>query len=111
MSRHDPPTANNCTIYIGNMHYETVEADLIHFLHPRRTKRITIPMDKDTGRPRGFGFVEFETEADALSAVQDLDNTEFGGRTVKISIAKPRENNRNGGGRDRNDNRSRQQRR
>jgi len=87
-----------CTTYFGNLPYDSTEEELIEFLHPRKTKRITIPIDKETERPRGFAFVEFENEETAQAAVKELDGAEFGGRTLKVNIAKPRESRPRGGG-------------
>jgi len=84
--------SDNRTIYIGNMPYTAKEEELRWLVDPRKVARITIPTDKETNRPRGFGFIEFENEEDALSAVKDLDGKEFGGRTIKVNISKPRTN-------------------
>jgi len=89
---------SNRTIYIGNMPYTTTKEELIRLVHPRKVERVTIPTDRETDRPRGFAFVEFASDEDAASAVQDLDGTEFGNRTLKVNISKPREGRREGGG-------------
>lgn len=90
---------SNRTIYIGNMPYTATEEDLRKLVEPRRTTRITIPTDKETQRPRGFGFIEFDTEDDAQGAVVALDGIEFGGRMIKVNIAKPQSHGGGGGGR------------
>ena len=54
--------------------------------------------DRDTGRPRGFGFVEMAQEEDAQKAIQNLDGQDFMGRNLKVNVAQPRENRRPGGG-------------
>jgi RNA recognition motif-containing protein len=77
------------TIYIGNMPYTATDDELRRLVVPRKVSRITIPTDKETQRPRGFGFIEFTNDEDAESAVRDLDGSEFGGRTIKVNIAKP----------------------
>ena len=55
-------------------------------------------MDRETGRSKGFGFVEMSTEEEAQAAISNLDGKEFGGRNIKVNEAKPRENNRGFGG-------------
>ena len=59
----------------------------------------TLMIDKDTGRPRGFGFVEMETEAEEDKAIAELDGAEWMGRVMKVNKAKPREDRGGGGGR------------
>jgi RNA recognition motif-containing protein len=86
------------TIYIGNMPYTTTKEALIELMGDRKVERVTIPTDRETDRPRGFAFVEFTNNQDAADAVRDLDGTEFGGRTLKVNISKPREGRRDGGG-------------
>jgi len=57
---------SNRTIYIGNMPYTTTKEELIRLVHPRKVERVTIPTDRETDRPRGFAFVEFASDEDAL---------------------------------------------
>ena len=94
--------SNQSTIYIGNMPYDTTKDELINLVAPRKVERVTIPTDRETNRPRGFAFIEFSTDEDADSAVRDLDGSEFGGRTLKVNISKPREGGGGGGGGRRN---------
>jgi RNA recognition motif-containing protein len=82
------------TIYIGNMPYTATDEELRRLVEPRKVVRITIPTDKETQRPRGFGFIEFANDEDAESAVEALDGTNFGGRAIKVNIAKPQSENR-----------------
>ena len=59
---------------------------------------VNVIMDRDTGRPRGFGFVEMAQAEDAQKAIQNLDGQEFMGRNLKVNVAQPRENRPRGGG-------------
>jgi RNA recognition motif-containing protein len=96
--------SDQSTIYIGNMPYTANEDDLIGLVKPRLTERVTIPTEKETHRPRGFAFIEFTNDDDAISAVKLLDGFEFRGRILKVNIAKPQPG---GGRRDRGGRRER----
>ena len=61
-------------------------------------KTVTLIMDRETGRPRGFAFVEMASDAEALAAVKAMDGRDLGGRNLKVNIAKPREAGGGGGG-------------
>ena len=83
-------------LFVGNLAYSTTEADLrTYFGAVAPPSQVVLPVDRDTGRPRGFGFVEMST-ADASRAMQALNGTDFEGRTLKVSEAQERE--RSGGG-------------
>ena len=87
------------SIYVGNLSYEVSEADLTStFEEYGSVKRVQLPADRETGRKRGFGFVEMENDADEQKAIDGLDGAEWLGRSLKVNKAKPREN-RGGGGR------------
>ncbi|MBE9039634.1 RNA-binding protein [Oscillatoriales cyanobacterium LEGE 11467] len=88
------------SIYVGNLSYE-VESDDVQdvFKEYGTIKRVQIPTDRETGRPRGFGFVEMETEEEEAAAIEALDGAEWMGRVLKVNKAKPRENRGGGGGR------------
>ncbi|HAG82400.1 MAG TPA: RNA-binding protein [Cyanobacteria bacterium UBA11162] len=95
------------SIYIGNLSYEVTEEDVSTiFAEYGTVKRVQLPTDRDTGRMRGFGFVEMETETEEAAAIDALDGAEWMGRNLKVNKAKPRENrgsqggNRRGGNRD-----------
>ncbi len=60
-----------------------------------KVKRVHIPTDKETGRARGFAFVEMESEADEDKVIENLDGAEWMERTLKVNKARPRENRRN----------------
>jgi RNA recognition motif-containing protein len=65
----------------------------------RKVKDVNVVTDRDTGRPRGFAFVEMANQADAEAAIQAMDGSELNGRPLKVSLAKERPSR--GGGRDR----------
>lgn len=86
------------SIYIGNLSYEVTQEDLIAvFAEYGTVKRVNLPTDRETGRPRGFGFVEMETEAQEEAAIEALDGAEWMGRDLKVNKAKPREDRKEGG--------------
>ena len=79
------------SIYVGNLSYEVKEEDLNEvFAEYGTVKRVHVPTDKETGRPRGFAFVELETIAEESSAIETLDGAEWMGRTMKVDEARPR---------------------
>jgi RNA recognition motif-containing protein len=89
-------------IYIGNLEYSVAEGDLARILEEKgiNAKEITVIMDKYSGRSKGFGFVEFETEEEAQKAIDALNGQELNGRTLKVSKArkmKPRRDFGSGG--------------
>ncbi|BAZ44727.1 RNP-1 like RNA-binding protein [Chondrocystis sp. NIES-4102] len=84
------------SIYVGNLSYEVSQEDLSEvFSEYGKVKRVHLPTDRETGRKRGFGFVEMETEAEEDKAIETLDGAEWMGREIKVNKARPRENNRN----------------
>jgi RNA recognition motif-containing protein len=88
------------SIYVGNLSYKVTQEDLSNvFAEYGTVKRVQLPTDRETGRPRGFGFVEMESEAAEDAAIQALDGAEWMGRVMKVNKAKPREEkSRSGGG-------------
>lgn len=81
------------SIYVGNLSYQVTEADMTEvFAEYGSVKRVQLPVDRETGRKRGFGFVEMKTEAEEQSAIDALDGAEWMGRDIKVNKAKPREN-------------------
>ena len=79
------------TVYIGNLSYDVTEDDLKEvFTEYGSVKRVQIPVDRETGRARGFGFVDMETEAEESTAIDTLDEAEWMGRTLRVNKAKPR---------------------
>jgi RNA recognition motif-containing protein len=88
------------SIYVGNLSYEVNQEDLSEiFAEYGTVKRVHIPSDRETGRVRGFAFVEMESEANEDKAIEALDGAEWMDRQLKVNKAKPREDNRNSGGR------------
>lgn len=86
------------SIYVGNLSYDVTEADLkTVFEEYGSVKRVQLPTDRETGRMRGFGFVEMSEDAEEQAAIEALDGAEWMGRDLKVNKAKPREN-RGGGG-------------
>jgi len=87
-------------LYIGNMSWDTTEDTLMAALTEgnRTVKDLHIVMDRETGRPRGFAFAEFANEADAQSAIDQLDGTDLDGRALKVNEAQERKARGGGGG-------------
>ena len=80
------------SIYVGNLSYKVTEADLSAvFAEYGSVKRVQLPTDRETGRMRGFGFVEMSEEAEEDAALEALDGAEWMGRDLKVNKAKPRE--------------------
>jgi RNA recognition motif-containing protein len=87
------------SIYVGNLSYEVNQEDLNEvFSEYGSVKRVHLPTDRETGRKRGFGFVEMETEAEEDKAIETLDGAEWMGRELKVNKARPRENRSSFGG-------------
>ena len=91
------------SIYVGNLSYEINQTDLNEvFAEYGTVKRVHIPTDRETGRLRGFAFVEMEVESDEDKAIEALDGAEWMERSLKVNKARPRENrNSFSGGRNR----------
>ena len=91
-------------LYVGNLSFETGEADLQELFGTQGEVLTTnLVTDRDTGRSRGFAFVEMAKAEDAQSAIENLDGRDFKGRNLKVNIARPRENRSTGDrGRNRN---------
>lgn len=86
-------------LYVGNMSFNSTEDDIRDAFAAHGTvTSVNIIMDRDTGRPRGFAFVEMGSDSEAQAAVQALDGQDLGGRNLKVNIAKPRESRGGGGG-------------
>lgn len=87
------------SIYIGNLSYQVTEEDLnAVFAEYGTVKRVQLPVDRETGRLRGFGFVELSSDAEETAAIEALDGAEWMGRDLKVNKAKPRENKGSFGG-------------
>ncbi len=86
-------------IYVGNLPYNTTEADLQQLFgqHGSVTSS-SIIMDRETGRSRGFGFVEMASDEEARKAIEALNNAPMNGRPLVVNEARPREQRGGGGG-------------
>jgi RNA recognition motif-containing protein len=79
-------------LYVGNLSYSTTEDDLqTLFAQAGAVTSVTVIKDRDTGRSKGFGFVEMATAADAQNAISMLDGKPFQQRTITVNQARPRE--------------------
>lgn len=87
-------------IYVGGLPYSASETDLENlFASSGTVTSVSIVTDRYTGQAKGFGFVEMETDAEADAAINSLNGTMFGGRTLTVNEARPREERpRSGGG-------------
>jgi RNA recognition motif-containing protein len=78
-------------LYVGNLPFSVTEADLRQLFEEYGTvEAVNVITDRDTGRPRGFAFVEMESAENADKAVQSLDGQDFGGRDIRVNEAKER---------------------
>ena len=85
------------TIYIGNLSFQAEQEDLLDlFSQYGEVKSASLPLDRETGRKRGFGFVEMNSDADEQKAIDDLQNVEW---MIRVNKATPRERTGGGGGR------------
>lgn len=86
-------------IYVGNLSFDTSERDLeAAFATYGAVTSARIATDRDTNRPRGFGFVEMGNQAEAEAAIAGLNGTDLQGRTLTVNEARPREDRGGGGG-------------
>ncbi len=87
-------------IYIGNLSYKVSDQDLTEvFEEFGDVISAKVIKDRETGRSKGFAFVEMENEEDAQAAIEELDGSEIDGRAVKVNKARPKETTGNRGGR------------
>ncbi|MGR3278804.1 RNA recognition motif domain-containing protein [Acaryochloris marina NIES-2412] len=88
------------SIYVGNLSYDVTEQDLnTIFAEYGTVKQAKLPTDRETGRIRGFGFVEMSSDSEEAKAIEELEGAEWMGRTLTVNKAKPRENRGGGGNR------------
>lgn len=88
-------------IYVGNLAYAATQEEVeAVFAEYGTVKRVQLPVDRETGKKRGFGFVEMESEAEEDAAIEALDGAEWMGRDLRVNKARPREDRRSpsGGG-------------
>jgi len=86
-------------LYVGNLPHSTTEAELRSIFEPHGlVGKVTLVTDRDTGRSRGFGFVEMTNASEADKAIAALNGTDLGGRSLAINEAKPKSERPRGGG-------------
>ena len=86
-------------LYVGNLSYDVTDSQLEQMCSPHGTvESAQVIMDRDTGRSKGFGFVEMKTDQEAQAVIAALNGQQSGGRSLTVNEAKPREE-RGGGGR------------
>ncbi len=79
------------SVYIGNLSFKASEEDVrAIFSDYGSVKTVKLPTDRETGRMRGFGFVEMESEAEEAEAIDALNEAEWMGRTLRVNQARPR---------------------
>ena len=89
----------NNKLYVGNLSYGTTEDELrTLFAQAGTVKSVTIIKDRDTGRSKGFAFVEMDTDDEAQKAINQLNGTHLNDRALNINVARPREERPRGGG-------------
>lgn len=87
------------SLFVGNLSFQTTEADLTALFQPfGQIGRIHMVTDRETGRARGFAFVEMPNDAEAGKAIAALDGKEFGGRNLKVNEARPKAERPRGAG-------------
>ncbi|MGR3278335.1 RNA recognition motif domain-containing protein [Acaryochloris marina NIES-2412] len=87
------------SIFVGNLSYEVTEQDInTVFAEYGTVKQVKLPTDRETGKMRGFAFVEMGNEDEEAKAIEELEGAEWMGRSLTINKARPREN-RSGDGR------------
>ena len=86
-------------LYVGNLAFQTTSQELQElFAQAGTVESASVVEDRDTGRSRGFAFVEMSTKEEANAAIEQFNGREVGGRALKVNEAKPRENRSGGGG-------------
>ncbi len=86
-------------IYVGNLSFDATEGDIEHaFSEFGEVKSVSIVKDRDTGRSRGFGFVEMHDKESGQKAIDGLNDQQIAGRPVTVNEARPREQRSGGGG-------------
>ncbi len=86
------------SIYVGNLSFEATEEDVSSvFAEYGSVQRVKLPTDRESGRLRGFGFVEMASETEEQAAITALDGAEWMGRNLKVNKARPQENHGSSG--------------
>jgi len=87
-------------LYVGNLSFNSTQDDINDAFSAYGTvSSVNVITDRETGRPRGFAFVEMSNGSEAQAAMQGLDGKDLDGRSLKVNVAKPRESGGGGGGR------------
>ena len=87
------------TIFIGNLSFDAEQEDITGLISTYgEVKSCKIPLDRESGRKRGFAFVGMTNEADEQKAIDDLKNVEWMGRQIRVNKSEPRKDSRGGGG-------------
>ena len=86
-------------IYVGNLSFDVSDAQLQEAFGAHGTvNKANVVTDRETGRSRGFGFVEMANDDEGKAAIEALNGSDLGGRTITVNVAKPREDRPRGGG-------------
>jgi RNA recognition motif-containing protein len=87
-------------LYVGNLSYSTTDSDLMQLFEPHgAVTSVQVIMDRDTGRSKGFAFVEMESDQAAQAAIAALNGQQVGGRALTVNEARPKTDGGGGGGR------------
>jgi cold-inducible RNA-binding protein len=90
---------SNSKLFVGNLSFNTTENDLQDtFVAHGTVSEVNLMMDRESGRPRGFGFITMSTPEEAQAAIDALNGKSIDGRALTVNIAKPREERTGGGG-------------
>jgi cold-inducible RNA-binding protein len=85
-------------LYVGNLSFDTSSSDLqTMFAQTGTVESVSLIEDRETGRSRGFGFIEMSSKEEGAAAIEKFNGQEVGGRALKVNEAKPRENRYGGG--------------
>lgn len=88
------------TLFLGSLSFDTNEDGIYEaFGDFGDIQRVTLPTDRDTGAPKGFGYVQFGSVEQATKALESMNGQQLGGRTIRVDYAPPKQDNREGGGR------------
>lgn len=86
------------TIFVGNLSFDAEVEDLKHlFAQYGDVQKCTLPLERETGRKRGFAFVELASDEEEAKAIDDLQNVEWMGRSIRVNKAEPRNQSGSGG--------------
>jgi len=90
----------NNKLFVGNLSFKTTQQELQEvFAECGEVVSVSIPQDRETGRQRGFAFVEMASQADAEAAIKAINGKEVGGRQLSVSVSQPKPKTGGGGGR------------